>query len=63
MHDDYNEATSNLGIMEYNGTEDPNENLIHGNIVRGGAFDSPGISLVGTDSENYDNVVLYTWDS
>lgn len=62
LRDDWNEATSNLGIMEYNGAEDPNENLIHGNIVRGGAFDSPGISLVGTDSKNYDNVVLYTWD-
>lgn len=61
MRDDWNEATSNLGILEYNGIYDPNENLIHGNIVRGGAFDSPGITIIGADSKTYDNIVLYSW--
>jgi hypothetical protein len=62
IRDDWNEATSNLGILEYNGIYDPNENLIHGNIVRGGAIDSPGITIIGADSETYDNIVLYSWD-
>lgn len=61
MRDDWNEASTNYGIMEVDGTYDPNYNRIVDNIIRGGAFDSPGVVVVGANTIT-NNTISYVWD-